>query len=376
AAKKKDRTSNGALMISKDPENLRDIAFREYKILVKEENEVNEEVLVRDVLYACQGIDGKFVKFNSEINGYAVVDYINTPRATKVMIRTLSELGWLFKKVKTFVSESMVDRLETVGQAFCAALQYEARAPLDTVFTDSALSKYLRVFNFLWKLKRVEHALIGIWKTMKPNSFVNLQSSVKLQLLSALRRCQVLWNEMNHFVTNFQYYIMFEVLEVSWCNFSKEMEAAKDLDDLLAAHEKYLSSIVGKSLLGEQSQTIRKSLFVLFELILRFRSHADRLYEGIYELQIRTKESGRERTKTQESSSWISEGRKAITQRAGEFLQSMSRDMDSIAKEYTTSLDAFLSLLPLQQTVDLKFLFFRLDFTEFYSRLHFKRKES
>uniref|UniRef100_A0A1J3G054 Gamma-tubulin complex component 3 n=1 Tax=Noccaea caerulescens TaxID=107243 RepID=A0A1J3G054_NOCCA len=257
------------------------------------------------------------------------------------------------------------------------SLEYEARVPLDTVFTESVLSKYLRVFNFLWKLKRVEHALIGVWKTMKPNcitsnSFAKLQTSVKLQLLSALRRCQVLWNEMNHFVTNFQYYIMFEVLEVSWSNFSKEMEAAKDLDDLLAAHEKYLNAIVGKSLLGEQSQTIRKSLFVLFELILRFRSHADRLYEGIHELQIRTKESGRERNKTQESSSWISEGRKAITQRAGEFLQSMSQDMDNIAKEYTSSLDGFLSLLPLQQSVDLKFLFFRLDFTEFYSRLHSK----
>ncbi|CAH8284662.1 unnamed protein product [Eruca vesicaria subsp. sativa] len=696
--KKKDWSNNGGvLLVSKDPENLRDVAFREFVSLVKEESEVTEEVLVRDVLYACQGIDGKFVKFNSEIDGYAVVDYVKVPRATKTMVRMLSELGWLFRKVKCFISESM-DRFPgedvgTVGQAFCAALQdelsdyykllavleaqamnpiplvsesvsesnylslrrllvwfaepmvkmrlmavlvdkckvlrggamagaihlhaqhgdplvhgfmmsllrcvcsplfemvrswvlegeledtfgeffvvgqpvkvdllwregyklhpgmlpsfispslaqrilrtgksinflrvccddhgwadaaseaaaasgtttrrgglgygetdalehlvteaakridkhlldvlykrykfkehclaikrylllgqgdfvqylmdivgpklsepannissfelagfleaairasnaqyddrdmldrlrvkmmphgsgdrgwdvfsleYEPRVPLDTVFTESVLSKYLRVFNFLWKLKRVEHALIGIWKTMKPNcitsnSFVKLQSSVKMQLLSALRRCQVLWNEMNHFVTNFQYYIMFEVLEVSWCNFSKEMEAAKDLDDLLAAHEKYLNSIVGKSLLGEQSQTISKSLFVLFELILRFRSHADRLYEGIYELQIRTKESGRERNKTQESSSWISEGRKAITQRAGEFLQSMSQDMDSIAKEYTTSLDAFLSLLPLQQSVDLKFLFFRLDFTEFYSRLHSKGKES
>ncbi|CAH2073828.1 unnamed protein product [Thlaspi arvense] len=691
-AKKKD-WSNGVLLVSKDPENLRDIAFREYAALVKEENEVTEEVLVRDVLYACQGIDGKYVKFNSEIDGYAVLDYVKVPRATRIMVRMLSELGWLFRKVKTFISESMdrfpAEEVGTVGQAFCAALQdelsdyykllavleaqamnpiplvsqsagssnylslrrlsvwfaepmvkmrlmavlvdkckvlrggamagaihlhaqhgdplvhefmmsllrcvcsplfemvrswvlegeledtfgeffvvghpvkvdslwregyklhpgmlpsfispslaqrilrtgksinflrvccddhgwadaaseaaaasgtttrrgglgygetdalehlvteaakridkhlldvlykrykfkehclaikrylllgqgdfvqylmdivgpklsepannissfelagfletairasnaqyddrdmldrlrvkmmphgsgdrgwdvfsleYEARVPLDTVFTESVLSKYLRVFNFLWKLKRVEHALIGVWKTMKPNcitsnSFVKLQTSVKLQLLSALRRCQVLWNEMNHFVTNFQYYIMFEVLEVSWSNFAKEMEAAKDLDDLLAAHEKYLNSIVGKSLLGEQSETIRKSLFVLFELILRFRSHADRLYEGIYELQIRTKESGRERNKAQESSSWISEGRKAITQRAGEFLQSMSQDMDSIAKEYTSSLDGFLSLLPLQQSVDLKFLFFRLDFTEFYSRLHSK----
>ncbi|KAF2597216.1 hypothetical protein F2Q68_00007134 [Brassica cretica] len=490
------------------------------KILIKEENEVTEEALVRDVLYACQGIDAKFVKFNSEIDGeYGSVgqafcaalqdeltDYYKLLAVLEalamnpipLMVRSWVlegeledsfgeffvvshpvKVGLLWREgyklhvgmLPSFISPSLAQRILRTGKSInflrvccddhgCAdaasqaaaasgtttrrgglgygetdalehlvteaakridkhlldvlykrykfkehwpklsepansissfelagfleaairasnaqyddrdvldrlkvkmmphgsgdrgwdvfSLEYEARAPLDTVFTDSALAKYLRVFNFLWKLKRVEHALIGIWKAMKPSSFVKLQSSVKLQLLSALRRCQVLWNEMNHFVTNFQYYIMFEVLEVSWCNFSKEMEAAKDLDDLLAAHEKYLSSIVGKSLLGEQSQTIRKSLFVLFELILRFRSHADRLYEGIYELQIRTKESGRGRNKTQESSSWISEGRKAITQRAGEFLQSMN----------------------------LKFLFFRLVFTEFYSRLHAKGKES
>lgn len=99
------------------------------------------------------------------------------------------------------------------------------------------------------------------------------------------RKCQVLWDDMNHFVTNLQYYIMFEVLEVSWSKFLNEMEVAKDLDDLLAAHEIYLHSIVEKSLLGERSQTLYKTLFVLFDLILRFRSHADRLYEGIHEFQ-------------------------------------------------------------------------------------------
>ena len=97
----------------------------------------------------------------------------------------------------------------------------------------------------------------------------------------------MLWDEMNHFITNLQYYIMFEVLEVSWSNFSSEMESAKDLDDLLAAHEKYLHSIVEKSLLGERSQSLYKTLFVLLDLVLRFRSHADRLYEGVNELQAR-----------------------------------------------------------------------------------------
>lgn len=172
------------------------------------------------------------------------------------------------------------------------SLEYDARVPLDTVFTESVMVRYLRIFNFLWKLKRVEHALIGAWKTMKPNcitykSFTRLQDAVKMQLVSTLRRCQVLWVEINHFISNLQYYIMFEVLEVSWSNFLSEMEVAKDLDDLLAAHEKYMHSIVEKSLLGELSQSLYKSLLVIFDLILRFRSHADRLYEGIHELQAR-----------------------------------------------------------------------------------------
>jgi gamma-tubulin complex component 3 len=92
---------------------------------------------------------------------------------------------------------------------------------------------------------------------------------------------------MNHFVTNFQYYIMFEVLEISWARFSEEMDAAKDLDDLLMGHDKYLTSIVEKSLLGERSLGILRNLFALFDIILQFRSHADRWFERIYELQLR-----------------------------------------------------------------------------------------
>ncbi|XP_042941679.1 gamma-tubulin complex component 3-like isoform X2 [Carya illinoinensis] len=600
--------SNGVLWVSKDPGNRLEIAFREFANLIKEENEVCEEVLVRDVLYACQGIDGKYVKFDKNADGYVLPDSVKVPRATRVMVRKLCELGWLFRKVKGYITESMdrfpAEDVGTVGQAFCAALQdelseyykllavlegqsmnsiplvlekacsenylslrrlsvwfaeptvkmrlmavlvdkcrvlrggamagaihlhaqhgdplvhdfmrrllkrvcsplfemvrswvlegeledifaeyfivgqpvkveslwrdgyrlhagmlpsfisqslaqrilrtgksinflrvccedrgwadaateaataagmttrrgglgygetdsletlvdeaakridkhlleviykqykfkehclaikrylllgqgdfvqylmdivgpelsepantistfklaglletairssnaqyddrdildrlrvkmmphetgdigwdvfsleYDARVPLDTVFTESVMAMYLIIFNFLWKLRRVEHALIGAWKIMKPNcitshSFTKLQRAVKFQLLSTLRRCQVLWDGMNHFVTNLQYYIMFEVLEVSWSDFSSEMEVAKDLDDLLAAHEKYLHSIVEKSLLGESSQTLCKSLFVLFDLILRFRSHTDRLYEGICELQAR-----------------------------------------------------------------------------------------
>ncbi|PIA53361.1 hypothetical protein AQUCO_00900144v1 [Aquilegia coerulea] len=695
----------GVLLISKDSENFRDLAFREFGNLLKEESEVLEGVLVRDVLYTCQGIDGKYVKFDKNLDGYAVGDSVKVPRATKVMVRKLCELGWLFRKVKGYVSECMdrfpAEDVGTVGQAFCAALQdelsehykllavleaqsmnpipmvseatstgnylslrrllvwfaepmvlmrlmavlvdsckvlrggamagaihnhaqhgdplvqefmrrllrrvcsplfemvrswvlegelddifaeffvlgqpvkaeslwregyrlhggmlpsfisqslaqrilrtgksinflrvccedqgwadaaleaaaavgtttrrgglgygetdalealvieaakridkhlmdvmykrykfkehcltikrylllgqgdfvqylmdivgpdlsepantissfklagllesairssnaqyddpdmldrlrvkmmphgsgdrgwdvfsleYDARVPLNTVFTESVMAQYLRIFNFLWKLRRVEHTLIGAWKTMKPNRITShfltkQEGAVKQQFVSTLRRCQVLWVEMNHFVSNLQYYIMFEVLEVSWAHFVDEMEAAKDLDDLLAAHDKYLDSIVEKSLLGERSHSLFKTLFVLFDLILQFRSHADRLYEGIHELQARTvdhSKSSRGRTKSRlksnnessEVGTWVSGGRKALTQRAGEFLRDTRKDLEVVAKEYSSSLEGFISQLPLQQHVDLKFLLFRLDFTEFYSRTRLKK---
>ncbi|CAM8966849.1 unnamed protein product [Rhodiola kirilowii] len=693
---------HGVLFVMKDPENIRELAFREYVNLLKEESEVSEEVLVRDVLYTCQGVDGTYVRFDSKTGEYSLNDAIKVTRATKNMVRKLCELGGLFRRVKTYISESMdrfpAEDVGTIGQAFCAAMQdelseyykllavlesqsmnpiplvsesatsgnylslrrlsvwfvepmvkmrlmatlvdkcrslrggamvgaihlhaqhgdplvhefmkrllrrvcsplfemvrtwvlegelediyaeffilaqpvkveslwregyqlhagmlplfisqslaqrilragksinflrvccddrgwadaaaeaasaagtttgrgglgygetealeslvseaskridkhmldviykqyrfkehclaikrylllgqgdfvqylmdivgpelsepantistfklagllesairssnaqyddrgildrlrvkmmphgtgdrgwdvfsleYDARVPLDTVFTESVMARYLKIFNFLWKLRRVEHALIGAWKTMKPNCttshfFTKLQGTVKLQLLSALRRCQVLWDEMNHFVSNLQYYIMFEVLEVSWSNFSNEMEVAKDLDDLLAAHEKYLNSIVEKSLLGERSQTLYKTLFVLFDLILRFRSHADRLYEGITELQARSAVSSLSsrdkvkgvrpaKDKSSEPGSWLSGGRKALTQRAGEFLKGTGQDLDTISLEYSSLLEGFISQLPVQQHVDLKFLMFRLDFTEFYTRQH------
>ncbi|PUZ70920.1 hypothetical protein GQ55_2G274200 [Panicum hallii var. hallii] len=252
------------------------------------------------------------------------------------------------------------------------SLEYDARVPLDTVFTASVMKMYLKVFNFLWKLKRVDHSLTGVWKTMKPNCIVSSPfykegTSIRAQFVSVLRKCQVLFNEMNHFVTNFQYYIMFEVLEVSWARFSDEMDAAKDLDDLLLAHDKYLNSILEKALLGERSQGLLRNLFELFDIILQFRSHADRWFERIYELQLRGK--GKPKSKSKESGSWLDGGRKAMIQLAGELFRKMGEDLDSIAKDYTASLDAFITQLPMQQHVDLKFLLFRLDFTEYYSRV-------
>lgn len=55
---------------------------------------------------------------------------------------------------------------------------------------------------------------------------------------------------------------------------------------------------------------------------------------------------------------------------SGDFLGSLGDEMDGVAVEYSSLLEGFIAQLPVQQHVDLKFLSFRLDFSEFYTRQH------
>lgn len=92
--------------------------------------------------------------------------------------------------------------------------------------------------------------------------------------------------------------------------------------------------------------------------------------ESLLPSRDKTKSRRQLNDKTAEPGAWTSDGRKALTQRASEFLRNMGQDLDSLAKEYSSLLEGFISQLPVQQHIDLKFLLFRLDFTEFYSELH------
>eukprot|EP00898_Chlorokybus_atmophyticus_P006935 jgi/Chlat1/7242/Chrsp58S06891 len=261
------------------------------------------------------------------------------------------------------------------------SLEYVVDSPLSTVFTQEVMNKYLRAFNFLWRLKRVEHVLNASWQTMKPNSLHHgefgpavskkQQQGGGTTLALELRRCHTLRNEMNHLISNLQYYIMWEVLECSWADFLREMEAAKDLDALITAHDKYLQTILEKALLVESSHGMYKQLAKLFDLILRFKGLADRIYETVRDtsarrdLMLRIAEQpaalagkwGRSTADTHASSNvGVPE----------DFVRMVHSQLDAVASEYVSLLEGFLSRLATQSSVDLKFLAFRLDFSEYY----------
>ncbi|KAJ1396056.1 Gamma-tubulin complex component protein [Sesbania bispinosa] len=553
--------NDGVLLLAKDPENRRDIAFREFVNLVREESEVSEEILVKDVLYACQGVDGTYVKFESEKNMllgtyhrdelgeyYKLLAVLGAQSSNPIPLVSESASSgnylslrrlavWLAEPmVKMRLMGDLVDRCRVLrGGAMAGAIHLHAQhgdplvhefmrrllqrvcsplfemvrrwvleGELEDIFAEffivgqpvkaeslwregyrlhdtmlpsfispSLAQRILRTgksINFLrvccedrgWAhaanevatdtgatarrggfgygetdtleslvdeaAKRIDkHLLDVIYKRYKFKEhclaikrylclakviFVqylmdivgpelsepaNTISSFKLSglLETAIRASNAQYDDPDILDRLRVKMMPHESGDRGWDVFSLEYDARVPLDtvftesvmaskdavgfniETLPAHEKYLHSIVEKSLLGELSQSLYKSLLVIFNLYYVSGAMLIGCMKVFMSCKQESSLSSRDQNKSRkqlndksaEQGSWIADGRKALTQRAGEFLRNMGQDLDAIAKEYSSLQEGFISQLPVQQHVDLKFLFFRLDFNEFYRRL-------
>ncbi|KAK0708757.1 Spc98 family-domain-containing protein [Apiosordaria backusii] len=132
----------------------------------------------------------------------------------------------------------------------CFTLEYKIDAPVDVVVTEWGNRQYLKVFNFLWRIKRVEFALASTWRKCMTGARGVLQSNDEV-VLQTWKSTRGTLAEMIHFVGQLQYYILFEVIESSWGELQKNIRKEDcTLDDLITAHTKYLTSITHKGLLG------------------------------------------------------------------------------------------------------------------------------
>lgn len=132
----------------------------------------------------------------------------------------------------------------------CFTLEYKVDAPVDVVLTEWGNRQYLKVFNFLWRIKRVEFALASTWRRCMTGSRGVLQTDDD-RVLQTWKSTRGVLAEMVHFVGQLQYYVLFEVIESSWTELQKNVrEDDCTLDDLIDAHDKYLRNITHKGLLG------------------------------------------------------------------------------------------------------------------------------
>uniref|UniRef100_A0A671PRP1 Gamma-tubulin complex component 3 homolog n=1 Tax=Sinocyclocheilus anshuiensis TaxID=1608454 RepID=A0A671PRP1_9TELE len=246
------------------------------------------------------------------------------------------------------------------------SLDYHVEGPIATVFTRECMSHYLRVFNFLWRAKRMEYILTDIWKGQMCNA--KLLKSMP-ELSGVLHQCHVLASEMVHFIHQMQYYITFEVLECSWDELWNKVQQAQDLDHIIAAHDVFLDSIISRCLLDVNNRPLLNQLRAVFDQIIEFQNAQDTLYRSaLEELQLRIQFEDKKRQR-EEMGEWgvTAEQEAEENRRVQEFkdtIPKMCSQLRLLTHFYQGIVQEFLRLLMSDES--LQFLSFRLDFNEHY----------
>jgi gamma-tubulin complex component 3 len=164
-------------------------------------------------------------------------------------------------------------------------LEYKISPPVDVVVTPWGSEQYLKVFNFLWRVKRVEYALSTTWRKVMTGAR-GVLGAVEDKFGPDWKAARCSMTEMIHFVNQLQYYILFEVIEASWNELQAAMrKPGSTLDDLIAAHNKYLTSITQKGLLSSGDNAVAQANFPsqlheLLKTMLAYRDVVDQLYSS------------------------------------------------------------------------------------------------
>lgn len=191
----------------------------------------------------------------------------------------------------------------------CFTLEYKIDAPVDVVITPWGSRQYLKVFNFLWRVKRVEFALGSTWRRYMTGAR-GVLGMVDDKVGKDWKRVQCVISEMIHFIGQLQYYILYEVIESSW----DELQVAVHkpdctLDDIIEAHTRYLDSITHKGLLGSSSSRVSSKsstkedflsqLHHILKLMLAYKDVVDGLYSfSVAEFTHRQELSAKNETRT------------------------------------------------------------------------------
>jgi gamma-tubulin complex component 3 len=300
----------------------------------------------------------------------------------------------------------------------CFTLEYKISAPCDVVITQWANTQYLKIFNLLWRIKRVEYSLASTCKRSMTGGR-GVLAAVSDKLGNDWKRSRCVVAEMVHFVNQLQYYLLFEVIEASWKQLEEAIQKPEGtLDDLIDAHTKYLDNITKKGLIGQQRHPVtgqqEDSLIVqvhhILKCMLAYREVIDSLYSysvaeytrrqqfsakverrtaqgrwGITEKDMLgdSRDSSRSGHRTLKSTQLVAEENDSplpppnlnITDDETHLASLRSRQL-SLSAEFRSRVSMLLYDLAHQPDVDLRFLGVVMNFNEVYQPVNVRRQQA
>ncbi|KAK5628662.1 hypothetical protein RRF57_004377 [Xylaria bambusicola] len=266
----------------------------------------------------------------------------------------------------------------------CFTLEYKIDAPVDVVVSDWGNRQYLKVFNFLWRIKRVEFALSSTWRKVTTGSRGVLQTDHTI-VRKTWKTTRGFLAEMVHFVGQLQYYILFEVIESSWTELQARLKREDvTLDDIIQAHKNYLNSITHKGLLGARRKRFVASssnssaaaneeddnsyMIQLGELLRTMLSYRD-CVDGLYSWSVSDFTQRQEADLRREDMGY--DGNPDGPHSEFPALQERLRHL---GERFRTRLQILLGDLAYQPDVDLRFLGVSMNFNDVYQPIRRKAK--
>ncbi|KAL2507638.1 Gamma-tubulin complex component 4 [Forsythia ovata] len=156
------------------------------------------------------------------------------------------------------------------------ALEYSIDWPLQLFFTQEVLSKYLRIFQYLLRLKRTQMELEKSWASAMQqdhSDFAKRHNDRKNSSITPQRRQRFrpMWRVREHMaflIRNLQFYIQVDVIESQWNVLQAHIQNSRDFTELVDYHQEYLSALISQSFLDIGS--VSRILDGIMKLCLQF----------------------------------------------------------------------------------------------------------
>lgn len=70
-------------------------------------SQLSEAELLRDILYILLGSDGNHVKYHAPTDAFLLLPSLRVDRPQRILVQRVCELGWLYRKVQSYVTDIM-----------------------------------------------------------------------------------------------------------------------------------------------------------------------------------------------------------------------------------------------------------------------------
>ncbi|XP_032632004.1 gamma-tubulin complex component 5 isoform X4 [Chelonoidis abingdonii] len=198
-----------------------------------------------------------------------------------------SRLSISFESIDTAKKKLPVHTLDGL------TLSYKVPWPVDIVISLECQKIYNQVFLLLLQIKWAKYSL----DVLRFDELVNATEKPQLKegpqleqetvpqfgsqtelIKQQIHRMFLLRVKLMHFVNSLHNYIMTRILHSTGLEFQHQVEEAKDLDQLIKIHYRYLSTIHDRCLLREKVSFVKEAIMKVLNLVLMF---ADRWQAGL-----------------------------------------------------------------------------------------------